>query len=559
MFADTIDKKSLGNSGRRIMSLVICFVIFTPVFIRHAAACNVTEVTLYVRKDSTDPWGTSATICMGESVEFKAECQVDEDSEGRPIKCIFDYGDGSSTDTKWYDDNDEEGPEAAGTYSVTSSRIYYEGNTNENQYHEVEVKAQRADPETKSFIDDEETDTCQVTVVEVESVDTDPAGQEVACTDKDVTFRVVTSTSGNYDLIYWWGGGTPETQDGGETFTTSWSSPGTEIVGAECDTCDESREIDIIDGFTVLPSLASLCDDETKDFEAWTCVDGIVENVTADSTFDTSNGSMKKPTGEAAGPGNYRLHPDTPSSSEGSDYVKATYDGQETDDDHDCALTVLCCCEEQNSHMSANKNVSDLVGVEATIKTRYGDLCCEDCPLQPAGLQAAILGIVDDESGGMGETGYLRAMIGGELNKGRFAEVTGPGHHLKIDLAPSEGSSITYKVELDKSTGYWKFYYNETLWHTFTDFSSEWQNKTCGRLYWSGEINNLEDDMPGTSGTGNTCDFTGCEYKKDGGSYQPAGLTSADVDEPTDKWGSDYVSGTAFSIWDKEPGEKTCP
>jgi len=76
-------------------------------------------------------------------------------------------------------------------------------------------------------------------------------------------------------------------------------------------------------------------------------------------------------------------------------------------------------------------------------------------------------------------------------------------------------------------------------------------------VYWAGEVDNLEDDMPGTSG--NPCDFTGCQYKKYGDSYQPAGLTEADVDESTDKWGSDRVSGTAFSIWDKEPSEKTCP
>ena len=507
-----------------VFILTYCFL-----FVSKSDACELPPIA-----EISNPY--SQTVCVGGSVSFDGSTSYDQDEGGDSIEFYYwNY----SEDSNWHEDG------------ATPSHIFYTSNTpGENYWIYLYVED---DEETLS----EDYAYCQVTVVGIESVDTDPSGQEVACTNEDVTFRVVTSTSGNYDLIYWWGGGTPETQDGGETFTTSWSSSGTKIVWAECGECNESREIDIIDGFTVLPRLAELCDYETKDFEAWICVNGTVENVTADSTFSTSNGSMKKPTGEAVGPGNYRLHPDTPSSSVGSDWVRATYNGQTTDDDHDCSLTVKCCCTPQNSHIGATKYVSLLDGAKATIKTRYGDLCCEDCPLQPGGMQAGILGIIDDEPREWGETGYLRIMYAGEI-QGRFAEVMGPGHHLKIDLAPSEGSNITYKVELDKSTGYWKFYYNGTLWHTFTEFSSYWQNRTCGRVYWAGEITNLEDDMPGT--LGNKCDFTGCQYKnKDGGTYQSAGLTSANVDPSTVKWGAKYVSGTAFSIWDIEPGEKTCP
>ncbi|MDH4240343.1 MAG: hypothetical protein OEW48_12345 [Phycisphaerae bacterium] len=532
----------------------------------YTLACCVTNANMWVGKTLSEAYNkdyTSIAICKDSTVYFYAECTVDSDLKGRPIKWTFDFGDGSSIPKYTYDS--DSGPTSSGTYSQTASHDYYTATYGSPYTARVTVQRENA-PGCGS-----ETDTCTVTVVGVESVDTDPAGQKVACTNQDpyflsnqnVTFRVVTSTSGNYDMISWWGGGNPQTQDGGETFTTSWGSPGKKIVWAECDDCEESREIDIIYGLTVLPRLEELCDYETKDFEAWICVNGngTPENVTADSTFSTSNGLMKKPNGEETGPGNFRLHPDTPSSSEGSDWVRATYNEQTTDDDHDCALTVLCCCTPQNSHMGAGRSVSLLVGGKATIKTRYGDLCCEDCPLQPGGMQAAILGIIYVESGEWGETGYLRTMIAGEIKQTRFSEVMGPGHHLNLDweggVAPSEGSNITYKVELDKSTGYWTFYYNGTAWETFTDFASYWQDRTCGRVYWSGEINNLEDDMPGTSG--NKCYFTDCRYKKDGGSYQYAGLTSDSVNPSTNKWGSEYVSSTAFSIWDKEPGEKTCP
>ncbi|NIP25050.1 MAG: hypothetical protein GWN67_14765 [Phycisphaerae bacterium] len=541
------------HKAKSLIFIVVCFVLFAQVFLQEATACCVTDAEMWVGKTSSEASNkehTSIAICRDSTVYFYAECTVDADSEGRPIKWTFDFGDGSSTTKYTYDSSS--GPTSSGTYSETASHEYM---SIDDSPYTAKVTVQREDaPGCGS-----KTDTCAVTVVEVESVDTDPAGQEVACTNEDVTFRVVTSTSGNYDLIYWWGGGTPETQEGGETFTTNWSSAGTKIVWAECDDCSESREIDIIDGFTVIPTLAVVCDNETKDFEAWICVNGTVENVTADSTFSTSNGSMKKPNGEESGPDNYRLHTDTPSSSVNSDWVRATYNGQTTDSDHDCDLTVRCCCTPQLSHISAQKYVSLLVGVEATIKTRYGDLCCEDCPLQPGGLQAAILGIIDDDYGAFGETGYLRTMSAGEIGQARFAEVKGPGNHQKLDWqgAPSEGSINTYRAEFDKSTGIWTFYYNETAWHTWPDFASYWDDKTCGRVYWSGEVHNLEDDMPGTSG--NKCNFTGCQYKKDGGSYQPAGLTEADVADSTDKWGAEHVSGTAFNIWDKEPGEKTCP
>lgn len=553
-----------GNNLLRLIILISFLVMFVSMPIQHTLACCVTNADMWVGKTLSEACNkdhTSIAICKNSPAYFYAECTVESDSEGRPIKWTFDFGDGSSTTKYTY--NPSSGPTSSGTYIQTASHYYYTATYGSPYTARVTVQRENA-PGCGS-----ETNTCTVTVVGVESVDTDPAGQKVACTNQDisflsnqnVTFRVVTSTSGNYDMINWWGGGNPQTQDGGETFTTSWALPGKKIVWAECDDCEESREIDIIYGLTVLPRLEELCDYETKDFEAWICVNdnSTPENVTADSTFSTSNGSMKKPNGEETGPGNYRLHPDTPSSSEGSDWVRATYNEQTTDDDHDCSLTVKCCCTPQLSHMYAGKYVSLLVGVESTIKTRYGDLCCEDCPLQPEGLQAGILGIIDYEYGGFGETGYLRTMFGGSIGQARFAEVKWPGNFHELDWqgAPSDGSSITYKVELDKSTGYWKFYYNGTLWHTFTDFSSYWQNKTCSSVYWSGEIHNLEDDMPGTSG--NKCNFTNCRYKKDGGSYQSAGLVEDDLVPSTDKWGTEYVSGTAFSIWDKEPGEKTCP
>jgi len=88
----------------------------------------------------------------------------------------------------------------------------------------------------------------------------------------------------------------------------------------------------VINDLTVIPREAYVCVDGTKDFKAWICNQGEAQDVTAQSTFSTSNGTMNGSTLTASS---------TPSTSEGSDYVTASYNGNTTDDAHDCDLTVF--------------------------------------------------------------------------------------------------------------------------------------------------------------------------------------------------------------------------
>lgn len=115
--------------------------------------------------------------------------------------------------------------------------------------------------------------------------------------------------------------------------------------------------------------------------------------------------------------------------------------------------------------------------------------------------------------------------------------------------APAEGEIHAYKCDLDMASGTWSFSYDGTVWQTLqADF---WKTATGTAAIWSGEIFNIEDDMPGTAT--NKCNFTGCQYDVDG-IYQDAGLVSTDVNSSdSNQWGAEWISGTAFNIWDKNP------
>ena len=94
---------------------------------------------------------------------------------------------------------------------------------------------------------------------------------------------------------------------------------------------DQERAMLVIDGLTVVPRTEYVGVEATKDFEAWTCLEAVATKVTAQNTFSTSNGAMTD---------NILTASSTPSTTEGSDWVRATYDGNTTDAAHDCDLTV---------------------------------------------------------------------------------------------------------------------------------------------------------------------------------------------------------------------------
>jgi len=135
----------------------------------------------------------------------------------------------------------------------------------------------------------------------------------------------------------------------------------------------------------------------------------------------------------------------------------------------------------------------------------------------------------------------------------RYAECQGNGplqRWIDPTNAPANGSSHNYQVDLDTNSGTWKYGFDATEWYFFKN--EFWKNKVAGQPSWSGEIFNLQDDMPGTAT--NKCTFTSCQFRQSGGNYVDAGLTAASLfSNNFHAWGAELVSATAFNIWDKHP------
>jgi hypothetical protein len=120
---------------------------------------------------------------------------------------------------------------------------------------------------------------------------------------------------------------------------------------------------------------------------------------------------------------------------------------------------------------------------------------------------------------------------------------------------PANGSSHTYRCELDKSTGKWT-YYDGTTYVTSLQgpqtSDNDWINNTGNSFRLTGEIHNFEDDMPGTAS--NPCDFSSCQYKTESGGYTGIGIAAADVKSDNNtEWTAKWISATEFQIWDNSP------
>ena len=223
-----------------------------------------------------------------------------------------------------------------------------------------------------------------------------------------------------------------------------------------------------------------------------------------------------------------------------------------------CTVTVYGSCTQAYKYAWSQKHVSDLIGISSTIKTRYGALCCEGFEDEGT-FSAAACHVVkepNDPNNPMhwAEMGYERKRWGGstQIKTYLYVRMHGDTSHSNYDdaNAPGEGSSHSYNCELDKSTGKWTFYYDGSYYIDFTD--TYWQSNMGGQAVWQGEIYHTENDMAGTSG--NKCNFTNCQYKQDGGSYQSAGLNAGDLhSSDSSEWGAEYVNVGAFNIWDKDP------
>ena len=215
-------------------------------------------------------------------------------------------------------------------------------------------------------------------------------------------------------------------------------------------------------------------------------------------------------------------------------------------------------CTAGKKYVMADKIVSDACAVAGTIKTRYGYLCCEGCGTALA-FNVAWVNLQKD-TGGVSYDGQLG--YGRQRNEGfttaqtyQYWEVRGGYEKDKYDpnYAPTEGSTHTYKVGFDKSIGKWTFYVDGSLWDSFTH--SSYVGITPNWVKWAGEIQNAEDDMPGTSA--DRCTFTDCKYWTVGAGEQSAGFTdpSSYYTSNSSEWSWEHVDGPSFKIWDKNPGQ----
>jgi hypothetical protein len=220
---------------------------------------------------------------------------------------------------------------------------------------------------------------------------------------------------------------------------------------------------------------------------------------------------------------------------------------------------VVCTCSSGSlyHYTTAFKTVANLVGVKASIKTRYGKLCCEGVATTAAHSVTYMNISMAGTPLRWAQTGYGRARSPGSrtIANDHYLEVRGGADEYFIQLdrvaPPPEGSTHGYQITLDKSTGKWTAGYDANgTWFEHT--SPGWRNKTGATVQWTGEILNEDDDMSGTDA--DKCEFRGCAYQQDGASFTDAALTNTEVrSDDAPRWGVLRLSGTSFCIWDKAP------
>ena len=213
------------------------------------------------------------------------------------------------------------------------------------------------------------------------------------------------------------------------------------------------------------------------------------------------------------------------------------------------------CTHTSRKYANGKVTTADLIGAKATIKARYGKVCCEGTTTTSTAYKVAWAGVTKPE----GTMVWAQTGFGRERNSGsatiknyRYWEVNGSSYNVFYDVTnpPAEGSAHTYQCEVDNSTGKWTFVFDGKSWATHTD--AGWKAITGSRADYTGEIFNEDDDMPGTAA--DKCTFRDCKKKSTGGAYVDAGLTTANVgSSDSTQWGASRISSTGMDIWDKNP------
>lgn len=214
-------------------------------------------------------------------------------------------------------------------------------------------------------------------------------------------------------------------------------------------------------------------------------------------------------------------------------------------------------CTFGRKYAGVHKNIPDATGASAVIRTRSTTLCGEPTTHGTA-ASAAWVGPVLFNAGSAvkwAQTGYWRhrgGTTGVTIHLHQYAETQAgpnPADYERFQQPGIPSGTHQYRCSLlSPLFGTWTYEIDELPFHTFTH--NGWRDVQATHVQWMGEIFNKQDQMPGTATA--KCDFTDCQVSTDYSSFQNAGIVISNVKTSnTNEWGSEYVSPTAFNIWDK--------
>jgi hypothetical protein len=239
--------------------------------------------------------------------------------------------------------------------------------------------------------------------------------------------------------------------------------------------------------------------------------------------------------------------------------------------DYSDSTCSVCCTNQYNGGLRrykafAIKDLSNIVGAKAGIKTRLGSLCGDDSSEAQScawvGIQNALEGYYTEFC----QIGYMiKRWPGAYVDTSIYVEVRPIDSTLNglwtsyDDTSLAEGQQLKYKCMTDPTKGDVDFYLEDTLLIGLT--LPIWQNRTLRFAAWVGEIDGRESDMPGTKD--NPCLFNDCRYILNGNpSWQGAffdsasdivGVTPQKSGRPNE-WGVWVESGgNNVKIWDVNP------
>lgn len=135
------NKKWCLHKVRFVVFVITTALLLGTFFAQRTLACCVTSADLWVGRsilDAGDKKRTSIGTGEGCTVFFHGQCEVERDSEARPIKYTYDFGDGDTYIKYTY--SSTSGPTDPGSYYTYTSHMY--SSTNE---YTVTVTIERLD------------------------------------------------------------------------------------------------------------------------------------------------------------------------------------------------------------------------------------------------------------------------------------------------------------------------------------------------------------------------------------------------------------------------------